>query len=151
MKKAVWAGFLGGVLVAVVLLKIWDVAVVVEQGASWVNLAREESGNAGVETYVCPDGSFERSDTHTKICEGATHIGTLVGEGDYAQWVNPEVLGIRSDEIIPWESGDITPLQVTDSGGLKAYGRYQGEMVEGWVPIAVDKEGRVICSQGSKP
>ena len=37
-------------------------------------------------------------------------------------------------------------LLTTESGGLKAYGRYQGEMVKGWVPIAVDKEGRVICS-----
>jgi len=43
--------------------------------------------------------------------------------------------------------GDVVPLQVTDTGGLKAYGRYKGKLVKGWVPIAVDKEGRVIPSR----
>jgi len=74
----------------------------------------------------------------------ATHIGALADIEPAEE--GKLILGVETGTM------DYTPLRVTTMGYVKSAGRwYNSEMVEGWMPIVVDKEGRVICSPGGKP
>jgi len=117
MKRAIWAGFLGSMLVAAMLLKIWDVAWVVDQGLISMTVNSDVPINELPSLQMDSSGGTWDGDT------GLPLYGVATGTMDY------------------------TPIQVTGLGYVKAAGRYEGEMVKGWVPIAVDKEGRVVPSR----
>jgi len=183
--NAIWAGFLGAVLVAVALVKIWDVAWVVDEGLIYFTqdsevvdpatsavtksvdyICPEDMNNCIVSitasgdvpinvievdqdttqhlggitmtkenTYVCPNGSFVIADdpmSISKVCRNR-----FVDKAEM-------LLGVDMGTM------DYTPIQVNKEGYVKAAGRVKdfppGHYPKEWVPIAVDKEGRVIPS-----
>jgi hypothetical protein len=117
MKRALWPAFLASALVAFGLFHLWDMTQLAWHGLRLIQLQVMEPPAAP----TWQPRSTEEGKQAKDFKQGELALGVEPG-GDYA----PMVI-------------------IRDSGAVRAAGK-NAQLGPEWVPIRVDKEGRVICS-----